>query len=322
MTVVRHATKSLPVVLKPVEDELLSSWIARHGEYYSVGPLAMLRHCLPDANSLRAADLRLSSEQAARIAHIFHSTPAEIRRMSHADIPKDAAQLLAPKAVQTCPSCAQEHERRNASAARLRSSLEGWRITCRICGSTLVELDEQGQPHSQERVATFAHLWRETLHGQNLFENAILNNSWPWASPIHILRLLLVRRSCKSVGLSGGIDKGRTADLIVPGFDEAVRRLSLSPLQRRRLILPISIRSALLAAVSIVVDRGPRHDRSSRSGDDRGISGPVRQDCLAAAGRNSHSASRLTIAAIVRRKPKFVSRLSAMKSWNLPESHD
>src|SRR5215469_5095084 len=54
MTVVRHATKSLPVVLKPVEDELLSSWIARHGEYYSVGPLAMLRHCLPDANSLRA----------------------------------------------------------------------------------------------------------------------------------------------------------------------------------------------------------------------------------------------------------------------------
>jgi len=257
MTVVRHATKSLPVVLKPVEDELLSSWIARHAEYYSVGPLAMLRHCLPDANSLRAADLRLSSEQAARIAHIFYSTPAEIRRMSHADIPKDAAQLLAPKAVQTCPSCAQEHERRNASAARLRSSLEGWRITCRICGSTLVELDEQGQPHSQERVATFAHLWRETLHGQNLFENAIVNNSWPWASPIHILRLLLVRRSCKSVGLSGGIDKGRTADLIVPGFDEAVRRLSLAPLQRRRLILPISIRSALLAAVSIVVDRGP-----------------------------------------------------------------
>ena len=55
----------------------------------------------------------------------------------------------------------------------------------------------------------------------------------------------------------GGIDKGRTADLIVPGFDEAVRRLSLAPLQRRRLILPISIRSALLAAVSIVVDRGP-----------------------------------------------------------------
>jgi hypothetical protein len=257
VTVVHHVTKGLPVVLKPVEDELLSSWIARHAEYYSVSPLAMLRHCLPDAISPRAADLRLSSEQAARIARIFHSTPAEIRRMSHADIPQDAAQLLAPKAVQTCLLCAQENERRDVSAARLRSSLEGWRVTCRICGSALVELDEQAQARPHERVATFAHLWREALHGQDLFENALVNNSWPWASPIYIIRLLLVRRTCKSADLSRGLDKGCTANLIIPGFDDAVRRLSLRVLQRRRLILPISIRPALLAAVSIVIDRGP-----------------------------------------------------------------
>jgi len=164
---------------------------------------------------------------------------------------------LAPKTIQTCLSCAQENERRNVSAARLRSSLEGWRITCRICGSALVELDEQDPSRPHEHVATFAHLWREALHGQNLFENALVNNSWPWASPIHILRLLLVRRSCKSVDLSRGLDNGCTANLIVPSFDDAVRRLSLRPLQRRRLVLPISIRPALLAAVSIVIDRGP-----------------------------------------------------------------
>ncbi len=102
MTAVHWAPKALPVVLKPVDDELLSSWIARHAEYYSVSPLAMLRHCLPDATSLRAADLRLNSEQAARIALIFRSAPAEIRRMSHADIPQDAVRLLAPKAAQKC----------------------------------------------------------------------------------------------------------------------------------------------------------------------------------------------------------------------------
>ena len=84
-----------------------------------------------------------------------------------------------------------------------------------------------------------------------------MNNSWPWASPIHILRLLLVRRSCKTVDLSKGIDKGCTANLIVPSFDETVCRLGLGPLQRRSLVLPLSIRPALLAAVSIVVDRGP-----------------------------------------------------------------
>ena len=73
--------------------------------------------------------------------------------------------------------------------------------------------------------------------------------------------------------------------------------------------------SALLKSTMAV----PGEYRASRPLE---IVQPVRQDCLAAAGRNSHSASRLTIAAIVRRKPKFVSRLSAMKSWNLPESHD
>ena len=103
----------------------------------------------------------------------------------------------------------------------------------------------------------FVHLWREALRGQTLFENAIINNSWPWASPAHILRLLLVRRSCKSVDLSKGIDYGCTANLIVPSFDEAVCRLGLGPLRSRSLVFPISIRPALLAAVSIVVDRGP-----------------------------------------------------------------
>jgi hypothetical protein len=257
MTTVHCTTKGLPVVLKPADDELLSSWIARHAQYYNVSPLAMLRHCLPDATSLRAADLRLNSDQAARIALIFHSAPAEIRRMSHADIPQDAVRLLAPKSVQTCLPCAQDNARRNVSAARLRSSLEGWRITCRSCGSRLIEVGERGQPRLQERGDVFAHLWRNALRGQDLFENAIIDNSWPWASPTHILRLLLVRRSCKSVDLSKGIDKGCTVNLVVPSFDETVCRLNLGPLRSRSLVLPISIRPALLAAVSIVVDRGP-----------------------------------------------------------------
>jgi hypothetical protein len=257
MTVVHCTTKGLPVVLKPADDELLSSWIARHAEYYNVSPLAMLRHCLPDATSLRAADLRLNSEQAARIALIFHSAPAEIRRMSHADIPQDAVRLLARKAVQTCLRCEQDNARRNVFAARLRSSLEGWRLTCRSCGSRLVELGEPERCRSREQGDMFANLWPEALRGQNLFEDAIVHNNWPWASPVHILRLLLVRRNCKSVDLSKGIDSGCTANLIIPSFDETVYRLGLGPLRSRSLVLPISIRPALLAAVSIVVDRGP-----------------------------------------------------------------
>ena len=52
--------KQLPVVLPPVPDELLSSWIARHAAYYNVSPRAMLRHAIPDARSI--SDGRWSSD--------------------------------------------------------------------------------------------------------------------------------------------------------------------------------------------------------------------------------------------------------------------
>lgn len=64
--------RRLPVRLPPHSDELLSSWIGRHAAFYAVPPLVMLRHCLPEAPSLRAADLHLSSDQEARLANIWH----------------------------------------------------------------------------------------------------------------------------------------------------------------------------------------------------------------------------------------------------------
>ena len=125
--------------LKLVEDELLSSWISRHAEYYRVSPLAMLKHGISDAVSLRAADLRLNAEQGIRLGHIFHLPPADIRRMTHADVPQNAARFLALKPIQICLACAERNEQRDAAAAILRSSLEGWRITCPICGTKRVE---------------------------------------------------------------------------------------------------------------------------------------------------------------------------------------
>lgn len=257
MTAVHHAAKGLPIVLKPVEDELLSSWITRHAEFYCVSPLAMLRHCLSDAVSLRAADLRLNAEQATRIGHIFHSPPADIRRMTHADVPESAERLLAPKPIQICLACSQENARTGAAAARLKSSLEGWRITCPVCGSELVQLDARGEPCPLEDPVPFANIWGKGLRGQSLFENAIVHNNWPWASPIHILRLLLVRRLCNRADRDEGIEHGRTANLIIPSFDETVRRLGLEARQGGgRLIIPLSVRPALLAAVSIVINEG------------------------------------------------------------------
>ena len=63
--------KQLPVVLPPAADELLSSWIARHGAFYNVSPRAMLRYAVPNARSLRAADDHLTDKPGRLLAHIF-----------------------------------------------------------------------------------------------------------------------------------------------------------------------------------------------------------------------------------------------------------
>jgi hypothetical protein len=257
MTAIHHAAKGLPVVLKPVEDELLSSWISRHAEYYRVSPLAMLKHGISDAVSLRAADLRLNAEQGIRLGHIFHLPPADIRRMTHADVPQNATRFLAPKPIQICLACAERNEQRDAAAAILRSSLEGWRITCPICGTKLVEAGLEKLQRPSLSATLFAEIWDKALHGQQLFDAAIVQNEWPWASPTHVFRMLLVRRRCKRTDFEEGINYGQTANLIIPGFDEIIRRLGLKPPRGARPIVPLSIRPALLAAVSIVIDEGP-----------------------------------------------------------------
>jgi hypothetical protein len=254
MTAVHHAIKPLPVVLKPVDDELLSSWIARHADFYQVSPLAMLRHCLSDTASLKAADLRLNAEQEAQIGRIFRAPSAYIRRMTHADVPESAVLLLAPRPIQTCLACSRENARRGAAVARSKNSVEGWRITCRVCDS---ELDECGEPRSRERFILFPNLWDSALKGQSLFETAIVHNDWPWASPIHVLRLLLVRRFCNRADHIERLEHGRTVNLIIPTFDKTIQQLGLDLRQRARwLFIPLSIRPALLAAVSAVIDEG------------------------------------------------------------------
>ena len=117
--------KQLPVVLPPVADELLSSWIARHGAFYNVSPRAMLRHAVPNARSLRAADDHLTDEQGRLLAHIFRRELSGIRRMTFVNIQSSARRLIAAEAIQTCQTCAVDKADVGASAdsAQLASGL-------------------------------------------------------------------------------------------------------------------------------------------------------------------------------------------------------
>ncbi|MCZ4291581.1 TniQ family protein [Hoeflea alexandrii] len=95
----------LPVLLSRHSGELLSSWISRHAAFYAVPPLVILRHCLPEASSLRAADMQLNGDQEIRLANMFATEPAMMRRMTFANVAQASGRLIATRSTQICTNC-------------------------------------------------------------------------------------------------------------------------------------------------------------------------------------------------------------------------
>lgn len=238
----------LPVVLPPLTDELLSSWICRHAVFYGVPPVTMLRHCLADASAMRAIDLRLTAEQAARIAHMFRTDASVIRQMSFANLSPESHRWIAAKSMQFCANCSCQANSNGPEPVR-RSQLLGWRLTCVQCGSPLIDSDKRSTP------SPFAAYWTDAFEGQRLIDDEAEQGVRTWASSTELARLLLMRRNPRTTHLkrSGNI---RLLGAIVPEIDAVVDgEISLpSPANP---ILPLWLRPALLAGVSIVERQGP-----------------------------------------------------------------
>jgi len=249
--------KQLPVVLPPVADELLSSWIARHGAFYNVSPRAMLRHAVPNARSLRAADDHLTEEQGRLLAHIFRRELSGIRRMTFVNIQSSARRLIAAKAIQTCQTCAVDKAGVGATAPILRSWRQAWRITCPVCGSRLCARGQGSAADSEDGLNSLAS-WGDALEGQRLLDDYAERGIQTWASPVDLLRLVLIRRDPKPIDPDHWIETPKVLGLIIRGFDRLVAATGTIIPPADRPILPLSLRPALLAGIAIVERSGPR----------------------------------------------------------------
>ncbi|WP_353000328.1 TniQ family protein [Mesorhizobium sp. M0808] len=251
-------TRPLPVILKPVPDELLSSWITRHADFYGVAPLTMLRHAMPEATSLRQTDTNLGPTAAVGIARLFRTQPSTILAMTTSGFPKSAAQLVAPRAIQCCIPCCEQNRSRGAATAVQRSWTEGWRITCPVCRQRQQETRE-GSSALASTSLPFEDLWVDAVQGERLIDQSLTGASVGWVSPIDIVRLLLIRRCPKPVRHHPSIGRCTILGAVVPGFDELVAEQRLPRPTIARPILPIGLRMALLAGVSIVYQAGPTY---------------------------------------------------------------
>lgn len=279
----------LPVCLKPHDDELLSSWIGRHAEFYAVPSLVMLRHCLPEAASLRATDLNLNDDQQVRLAAIFAAEPADIRRMTFTDVWPPSHRFIAVRPLQCCTNCNPNHA---APVPVLRSQLLGWRITCARCGDPLRDTDAGEVP------CPFRQYHSVAIRGEKLLDDEIERGVRTWTSPTEIARLLLMRRIIFPVPREHELCLFRVLGAIIPDLDHVVAAEQANLSTPARPILPLRLRAALLAGVAIVERAGPEMLRMLSGhmvGDNMTRFSDAAEKLIAYAGEHRHAAQRQLI---------------------------
>jgi TniQ len=250
--------RPLPVILPPLRDELLSSWIGRHAAFYGVGVSRMLRHCLLDARSVRHLDLHLVSGDQQRLGEIFRCGASIIRKMTQS---RNGRQTEGPIAtvrpMQVCRRCVRHHQSEDIThGARLRSWMEGWRVSCPVCETRL----EDARPMDLLiRVDASDPLLVRTAGrarlGEMLIDNGVRKAGRCGASLVELMRILMLPRAAgpRNRGLQTVVP--RLIEVVVPGFDQYLADNHPHYRLPGTLLLAISIRVPVLAGVGAVAVR-------------------------------------------------------------------
>jgi hypothetical protein len=257
--VTRHAqepVRPFPVVLRPRPDELLSSWLTRHATYYGVTRRRLLDHVGILSPSVEALDREITLGQQIMLAGYFRRQPFEIAAMSYKTVRSNMRALTRPSVPQqSCQACAEKAERADAKGAIGKSWMQGWRITCRVCGARLT--DEDDLQMAQASAERFSDDWDLALNGESMFEIYASAATEAGTSPLSIATLLCLPRWPAPGELSDGYRISRLLNIVVSGFDDFAHRMGLSRAMSRGLFLPVSLRIPLLAGVAITA-RDPK----------------------------------------------------------------
>ncbi|BCH19688.1 hypothetical protein MesoLjLa_65390 (plasmid) [Mesorhizobium sp. L-2-11] len=198
------------------------------------------------------ADLHLSSDQEIRLAKMFATEPAVVRRMTFANVAQSSHRLLAARPVQYCTNCRPGH---TEPAPILRSQLLGWRITCPLSGN---QLRDAG---GRELPSPFLQYRGAALRGEKLLDDEAERGIQTWTSPAEIARLLLMRRGIWPLPREHELWRYRVLGATIPDLDHVVAAEQENLPTPAKPILPLHLRPALLAGVAIVERAGPEIHR-------------------------------------------------------------
>ncbi len=197
---------------------------------------------------MRITDLHLSADQEIRLASMFTTEPAVVRRMTFANVAQTSHRLISTRPTQVCTSCSSEHLEPQPI---LRSQFLGWRTTCPLCGEQLRDPDRRQIP------SPFWQYQSAALRGEKLLDDEAEHGIRTWASATEIARLLLMRRFPRPIPREHDFWRFRVLGAIIPDLDHVVAAEQQSLPTPAKPILPLHMRPALLAGIAIVECAGP-----------------------------------------------------------------
>ena len=244
--------RPLPVVLQPARDEFLSSWLRRHVAFYRVTEPIFASWLRLGTKNLRSLDGRLDLGQVARIVEKFRCDPNTVLEMTHAPLPAEFAPLVrSSRPSQFCRSCWDRHLAPDAQGVVMKSRREGWRVTCPVCGSPLSEGDRPRRSDDTVRdTSPFSKDWDAARKGEDIVNRHLRGEPTPLASPIAMMRLLLILSWRRAETSSELYRKSWLLNDVVPGFDSEALRVSPSISKGATALVPLHLRVALLAGLA------------------------------------------------------------------------
>ena len=246
--------RPLPVILPPLADELLSSWINRHAAFLGVSGRRLLRHYSIEVRSVRDLDLSLWRRHAAKLADVLRCSPHLIRNMTQSRGGRVRSRLVAiGQPPQICRPCARRHAANVLTrGARLRSWMEGWRLTCPICGAALEDFrlyTRLFRPDPSD--ALLVKIKRNARDGERVMDRASKRRG---AGSAHaaLMRSLLFPQTSRSGTPKAAAMMPRLLNLVVPDSEDFFQRLPPETWPCTARMLPLSIRAPVLAGVAAV----------------------------------------------------------------------
>jgi len=254
--VIDAGSKPLPVVLKAVDDELLSSWLSRHARFYSVTGPFFARWLGLGNIRLATLDHRLSLGQVARLTEKFRCDPVTLVGMTHIDTQDGQVSNLISRgrAPQICFPCADRYAREGAQGAIPKHWSKAWRITCPVCSLPFTDTNEhRGSRETLLHTTFFDDLWSEAEDGERIVERFIADGNSIEHSPVSILQLLLVQTWKPITDDLEHPIVGWVLGTLFPEFDRCARPIKRRVTHTAIATLPIEFRPALLAGLARVL---------------------------------------------------------------------